>query len=556
MPLNIRHFGQPAAGDPLPTPDTETPRRPAHRRRPHLSRIDAIGIAIAAAALLAGSLVAHLRVPYFWYDELATWTLVSDPSLTNMVRSIWRGAESNPPLYEVVLWLWGTIAGHSELSLRLVTVFFMTASMALLWRTLRLGYAVAPTALGIAVVFFGGQVILEQLAQARFYGLFAFCATVAIALAVEVARRRDVGAGLLAATLGAHLALVYSHVFGGFFSAAILAALVFADLRDRRFRSRLYVAIVLAWLLFLPWVPAVLEQGALGEGRSWLGRPTRDDLFAVLGRQTLWIPLAIAVVVCASALAATPGRRESEASGDGASARTALVLIAAALLCVVPAVFLLSRVVIPIFLDRYLLPSAFGWAIVVAHVAAQLATQHDATRSRRHWRQGPVNMTSALLFCVLAIYPTAFALARPVASRPDVVVGTGAGVAALPVVVESGHQFWPLRRYAGTAGDRYRFLLDDAVAADSANAPGGAQEQQLMRLYARLGYLGRSVEDGSQFLCSQERFIVVDRPGFTWFERRVRDSDAYRSTTLGAYLDATVRLVERTRPCDIDRRTG
>lgn len=508
-------------------------------------------MAIAAVALLVGSLVAHFRVPYFWYDELATWTLVSDPSLTNMVRSIWRGAESNPPLYEIVLWLWGTVAGHGELSLRLFTVLFMTASMTMLWRTLRLGYTEAPTALGIAVVFFGGQVILEQLAQARFYGLFAFCATVAIALAVEVARRREVGAGLLGATLAAHLALVYSHVFGGFFSAAILAALVFDDLRDRRVRSRLYLAIALAWLLFLPWVPAVLEQGALAEGRSWLGKPTRDDLFAVLGRQTLWVPPAIAVVVLASALAVTSGRRAPEASDDGAGARRALVLIAAAVLAVVPAVFLLSRVVVPIFLDRYLLPSAFGWAVVMAHVASQLARQHEETRSRRQWRQGFVTTTSALLFCALAIYPTAFALARPVASRPDVAVG--AGLETLPVVVESGHQFWPLRRYAGTSGDRYRFLLDDVVAADSANAPGGAQEQQLMRLYARLGYLGRSVEDASQFLCSQQRFIVVDRPGFTWFERRVRGSDAYRSTTLGAYLDSTVRLVERTRPCDIDR---
>lgn len=552
MPLNSGHLRQSAAGDTLPTPDVEAPRRHARRRLAHLSPLDALGIAVAAAALLAGSLVAHVRVPYFWYDELATWTLVSDPSLASMLRAIRHGAESNPPLYEMVLWLWSAVAGHGELSLRLATALFMTAAMAVLWRTLRMGYAVAPTALGIAVAFFGGQVILEQLAQARFYGLFAFCTSVAIGLAVEASRRPDPGARLLAATLGAHLALVYSHVFGGFFSAAILAALVLADVRRGRFRPWLYGAISLAWVFFLPWVPAVLEQRTLGEGRSWLARPTRDDFFAVVGRQILWLPLAIATVVLASILGGEPGRREAVAPTDRTSARITLVLIAVCLLAVLPAVFLLSRVVVPVFLDRYLLPGAFGWAIIVAHVASRLSIASDTGDSRRNWYRSPVDAASALLFCALALYPTVFALARPRAARPDVRVD--AGLADLPVVVESGHQFWPLRRYAGAGGDRYRYLLDEEIAGDSANAPGAAQEQQLMQLYARLGYLGRSVEGGPRFLCGNERFIVIDSPAFTWFERRVRDSEAYRWNTVGGYLGSAVRLVERTAPCaDVDR---
>lgn len=516
--------------------------RRARRWLPQLTRLDAIGMAIAAVTLLAGSLVAHFRVPYFWYDELATWTMVSDPSLPDMLRAIHQGTESNPPLYQLLLWLWSTVAGQGELSLRLPSALCMIAAMLVLWAALRHAYGIAPTALGIGVVFFGGQVILEQLSQARFYGMFALCVAIAIALAVRVAHRQEISRGLLAATLGAHVALVYSHVFGSFFSAAILVALMLADLRLGRTRVALYASIVGAWVLFLPWVPAILEQRTLAEGRSWLAPPTRDDLFAVVGRQTLWLPLAMAVGVLAAALRRDQRDVELIEARSGDSVRLTLVLLAVCLLAVLPAIFVLSRLVVPIFLDRYLLPSAFGWSVVVAHITWRLS--FDIADGRRgRWSA----LASGLLFCTLATYPVVFALARPRATRPDLAVE--AAHAALPVVVESGHQFWPLRHYGRRGGDRFRFLLDDEIAADPDNAAGALQEQKLMRLYADLGYLGASVEDGGQFLCAHTRFLVVDRPGFTWFERRVRDSTTYRWRTVGDHLDSVIQLVERIGPC-------
>jgi hypothetical protein len=517
-------------------------------RRSHFSREDVIGITIAAVSLLAGGLVAHYRVPYFWYDELATWTMVSDPSLSHMLSAIRHGTESNPPLYELVMWVWAAIAGDGELSLRLASIVFMIAAMMVLWSALRHAYRAAPTALGIGTVFFGAQVILEQLPQARFYGLFALCTAIAVALAIKAGRTGETDWRLLVATFFAHFALVYSHVFGSFFSAAILAAIVVADIRSRRFRMSLYAAVIGAWVTFLPWIPAVLEQRTLGTGRSWLSRPTRGDLFMLIGSQTLWLPLVAVVTVVTAALTGDDESARPRETADGGRARLAFAVVAAGLLAVVPAVFLLSRVAVPIFLDRYLLPSAFGWAIIVAHLVHHLGDNPaKASPPRPMPFRSRVDAASALLFFVLALYPVVFAFAHPRAVRPDVAFGND--IDTLPIVVESGHQFWPLQHYATLRGDRYRFLVDSAIAEDPDNAPGAAQEQKLMELYRREGYLRGSVEDGPEFLCAHRRFVVVDRPGFIWFERRVRGDESYRWHTIGKYLDSAVQLVERNRGC-------
>jgi hypothetical protein len=207
-------------------------------------------------------------------------------------------------------------------------------------------------------------------------------------------------------------------------------------------------------------------------------------------------------------------------------------------------VFILSRIGPPAFIDRYLLPAALGWTAVTAHLLFATGPDYGSVGSGHRWTR----WVEGALFAALSLYPVAFAIAKPRVARPDVVVADT--LRTLPIVVESGHDFWPLYYYSSDRRDRYHFLLDWNTAADPANFAGATQEYRLMELYSRSGYLRNSVEQLDDFVCSTPRFLVLDRPDFTLFERRIAGDPHFRSSPVGVYDGAPLRLVERLgEPC-------
>lgn len=523
--------------------------------RVSLTRWDWCGIAIGAASLILCSIIESHRNPYFWYDELATWTLIHDGSVRHMVGAIAQGAENNPPLYELLMRLWAGLFGSSEMSLRLATAMLMSVALAAVWVMLRSAYSTRATAAGIVVPFFGSQVIFDQIGQARFYGLFAASVATAMALAAVAHRRRVAGNGLIVANFVVHVLLVFSHVFGGFYSLAILGGSLVTDWNQKRARWRFYGSILAAWMVFATWIPATLAQAQMAEPRSWLVRPMRGDLFNLVGRQTLWLALAVVVIVVAGALFNDAGgRSESETSGAEAALRArdhqlALIALGVAVLAVIPAVFMLSRLAVPVFLDRYLLPSAFGWSVIVAHLAdlATSGTQIQGAASGRNQRYRGV--TFAAWFLLMSAYPAVYGHAKWRApDRPHVDVP--AAFRGVPIVVESALEYWPLRHYfeAPNAAP-YRFLLDWNLATDSANASIAVQEYKLMDLYRREGYLAQGVEQSSKFVCETPEFLVVDDSAHIWFERRIAADSLFSWSPLGPVGNARLLVVRRKGSC-------
>ena len=72
-----------------------------------------VALLTALGAILRFATLGHQS---FWIDEIITVELVSKP-LVEMLRAI-PGAESTPPLYYVVAWLWSRVAGVDEAGLR------------------------------------------------------------------------------------------------------------------------------------------------------------------------------------------------------------------------------------------------------------------------------------------------------------------------------------------------------------------------------------------------------------------------------------------------------
>ena len=526
----------------------EAPGRLSDIASARLTYMDFLGLGLVTVSLLtAGLLMTHKSS--FWYDEMATWTLVSDPSALHMLRTIAVGGENNPPLYHFVLRAWMAVFGGSESAMRALTSVSFAATAAVLWLTLRKAYRTRAVALGVTTALCGAKIVFDQLAQARFYGFFVLLTVIAVAMTFELARSAAPSRRMLIAAFASQLALVYCHLFGLLYSGALAVAIVLLDADRRRFRPRVYMTYIAAWIAFLPWVPATLQQATLAKPRSWIPRPTMVDFVRLVEKEAVWLPLTIVLI---AVIAAWELRRRAS-DGPNVSLRTradrqALQIIGLALILVVVTVFLESLVAVPVFMDRYVMPSVVGWAIVITHLA-QMAGESSADGTllgaegtRSLWSLSTVSWSGFVL--VIAAMPLAQACYAPSNGAPAR-VAVAPDLANVPIVMESALGFWPVHHYA-TEGQRVVFPLDWPLALDPKNAGASVQEYKLMRLYHERGYLGDDVQETSWVLCHFDRFVVVDEPDHLWLERRVASDSAYRVSDIPSSKPGVVlRLVER-----------
>ncbi|HEX2780009.1 MAG TPA: glycosyltransferase family 39 protein, partial [Gemmatimonadaceae bacterium] len=343
-----------------------------------------------------------------------TRLFLDDPNAVHLVRTVAAGGENNPPLYHLLLRAWASVAGTSTFALRLPSALFVAAAFVLLWRALRREFPWPAVAIALGLTFFPADAVLDQVAQARFYGLFLFSGAAAVATALEVARREQPGPWLLSATGASHLLLLYSHTFGILYSAAIVAALGVLDARARRLRAAPYLAIAAAWLAFVPWIPWVLEQGKMARPTAWIAPPTFRRLSGVMQRLTSPLSLVVAGV----GLVALLRRRFGPvAVSIPRNPIAPTVVIGGSVAAVAPLVWLESRLAIPIFVDRYVLPSALGWPLIVAPVIAAVLMR---------MRDRVATIAGAAAFALLASSAVLAAGRRERTQAPDTLVAPAA----------------------------------------------------------------------------------------------------------------------------------
>lgn len=520
-----------------------------------LGALDLVWLAAGTGALCAAGVITS-RSHYLWYDELATWSLVSDPSVTHMVRAIGLGAENNPPLYHLILRGWAAVAGTGTAALRAFTTLMFCVAFALMWSVLRSrGFSVRATALGCLTAFCTSVTVVEQVGSARFYGLFTALCLVAVIVTLRLCDRGTPGLRELAANGAVVAALAYTHLFGLLYGGALLAVVAVLDLVRRRFRPAVYASFLLGWATFIPWVKPTQVQADLGKPRSLFKPPQLSDALDIIhGNPSLFSLVVVAAIVL---LAAEWHGRWTLRGSDGTAGDTsfastaptasrgprgdlALALVAASLVAMPIAVFVESRLRIPILQPRYLLPSIVGWGFVLAQIVAAGEAALDGS-ARPAWLRGAWTALTA----ALPLWLVALARLTPPDPSPRLALEPLARRGG-PIVVEAGMTFRGLRDDSRSVDDRYVFPLDSTVAFAPGSVPPSIQLYKILRIYAREGYLGHSVTPSAPFLCATPRFLVLDDPAVRWFETRIAPDPAFTSTPALTLPDgAVVRDVAR-----------
>jgi hypothetical protein len=201
-------------------------------------------------------------------------------------------------------------------------------------------------------------------------------------------------------------------------------------------------------------------------------------------------------------------------------ARYPTAALAVAFLLLPISIWLSSLLIKPVFIDRYMIPSLLGAAVVIAHFLHHL---RDVQQPAIRWYDWPFRVAvglfgylssktpaGALALSLAFAFPIVFAVARPPAPAPGYNDDT-IGYLDLPFVIQYTHELLPRFYYNSAHFERYVYLLDweTAVTPESGTAAPG--EYKLMEALLRQfpeRFTGRIV-NADAFLAAHGRFLVL-----------------------------------------------
>jgi hypothetical protein len=507
-----------------------------------------------------------------WTDEVFTWRELSDPSLWHLYYAVQHGADGGMPLFYTTAWLWAKAFGTAVLTLRMYSCVAMCAALLVTWRTLRRFYGTWATAFGVLTFWGASGLVLDENAEARFYGLFLLTVALALNIYARLIVQPAPKLRLQVLSLLSQVALVLSHVLGIIYSGLLLLALILSDAARRRFRPRIYLFHAAGWLALLVWLPSIRASMAVGKPHGWIGKPQLKYLFPaylfapfeqwflLLERHSgdaLWRMVHHVVefaMLIALAVILLLGLRKLLTAEQGTSPDpgSALLLTGYLLLSAPLILFVLSYLVTPIFIARYMLPSGIGLAIVLADFANVRGSDSPAS-SRLVW---------AGVATFLAILPILSSLVMPPLPSSwqflDVQRLDHTVPANMAVVTDWADDFAKVMRYTHNPHSQYYFLLDWTAAL--AGPKPAVTSYHLLSSNREVGYYSRSILDSNAFLCSHTDFLVLDThligqdaDGPTWFDQRVREAPEFAWRILDSF-DAPYFPVVKRELISVHRR--
>ena len=321
--------------------------------------------------LLPGLVLVNVVIKLLWLDAVG---LVHDEPFTvywsqRPLAELWAmfATENNPPLYFLLIKTWSAMVPFEVSWLRVPSALFSAFTVwPLFLLSKRLGGM--RTAVIAALLFTLSNYHFGFAHEVRAYSLFALLATSGMWLlwyAVDHPQRIRRNMLLLAAV---NAAMVYTHFFGWLaIGVQLLCVLLLADLRPLRRDFLLGLGITVA--AFLPYASIFLDRSAhsVGEG-TWLEAPVPEELYNMIWR---WSNAPVVAVGSLLIIVIALVRSRVRTSG----------VRMAVLWTFVPLFGMyLASYAAPMFLDRYLVYAAPGFALLVALCIEALAVDERVGR--------------------------------------------------------------------------------------------------------------------------------------------------------------------------------
>ena len=306
---------------------------------------------IALLLLLNGGLkLCWLGVNELTIDEPFTvhWSQQPLSEVWAMLRT-----ENNPPLFFLLIKVWSAFVPFEPAWLRMPSALFSALTV---WPLFLLanrlsGRVVALTA---ALIFTFTNYHYGFAHEVRAYSLFTLLATTGMWLLVRGKDKPDNGIRAMLGISALNVLLVYTHFFGSLaIGVQFLCVLLLPELRH--LRRNFLIGMGLTAACYLPYATIFLSRlaNSVSQG-TWVEPPVLEELYNMLWR---WSNAPVLVI--AFLLFIVIGAWRSKVAAPGM--RPALLWAFVPLLGMFAVSFF-----VPMFLDRYLVHAAPGFALLVA----------------------------------------------------------------------------------------------------------------------------------------------------------------------------------------------
>jgi uncharacterized membrane protein len=417
---------------------------------------------LAGSMLLACCLTGSRQ--FLSYDELITAIISSEPNLLKMLRGIAHGTEVNPPLFFILEWVVARVAGNGDIAMRLISGFSVALAVPILYLAVRPAAGPRLAAIGVALVMGLSRDVYMFDTLARYYGWMLLLTSLAAYMFTRFYARATHAKWEYGCVFLIHWAIVYTHLFGLFFSGMILLAHLVLDYVNRNFRWRLYGAVICAWATFLLWMPFLRQQLAVTKDGTYTPRLNVGTFFDELEMQTPLglVLLLVGLLALLKWLSRPPPDAEvqREAATQPATL-VALLALAVAWMCVPVATWAASSVIQPFYMRRYVAPCAIGWVFVLVAMLVGLyrlvPLQREGRGSLPRWCHH-LAWVGVLVFCI--VWQPLRARKEPRQRLPF--VDNDYGHSSMPIVFEEGMDFLP--RFFYGSGRKYVLVLDEEAA--------------------------------------------------------------------------------------------
>lgn len=488
---------------------------------------DRIAYALMAAASLAYAVCtvrAALGSPY-WMDEvLAVWT-ARLPTAPAVWGALSKGAEFSPPLFHLLLQKIQQLGGHGRLAMRtpsILAVYVVAVSAFVLVRRRKPAMLAA-----LAFSFCLASGLVDYAVQARQYALVSAGFALAVVLWDGIEARRTAWPSavgilvLLAAAIGLHF---YAVLLAGTLGLVELAW----SLKHRRLRWPVLIAIALAGLSILAWLPILAHVSAFNRGDTsapaYYARPTLEKLFdayigILAGHESVLIsPLLVFSIAAVAAFVMSFRMRWRLLDFD-------LIAFAA---CGIPViVYAFAALVSHTFNERYAVAAALGFALLLARCAAVLPA--------------PRWTVPGLILLLLA----SMAFPLRTASLADDLRGDAAladrAPNDLPIVTGNGLRFLELSENARPETAARLVYLTAPREADLGDPTNEHQVERWKTINP-----GLAVEPAQAFFAAHRTFLIFRDPEAAAEAPSLFDKRAAKVEEIGDYDTATVEQVTLT----------
>lgn len=437
-----------------------------------------------------------------WLDELFSIQVIDQDAPKEIISKLYLGADTNVPLYFVLIKFYSEIFGSSDIALKIFSLICVFLSLIILYRIFRnFGFNEIDTLLVLFFLILSQAIATYLLVEIRTYSLYFLLSTLLVLIYFRSLSSDSVTDYFHFIFI--NTALLYTHYYAFFLISAVTIYEVLFHRRKKYFLSLLF-----SFSLFAVWIPAVINQYSIGNGLVHHSIPSVIDVVYfyrfLIGFGGIFILFTLIIY-----LIFIEKRRELNR-----------ILVFGIILSISPLInIIFSNIGISVHSPRYFIFSLIGLSIILLYIIDKLQFK---------------------LKIILMIILTALGVNRVLAyssyiyeDRKFVEKLNEKSLSDFPLVAESPHIFYPIDYY--NEKQEVFFLLDSLSAFATGNIKNAPYDYYLLKNYQRFYFLP-NILPLENFLKIHKEFFLVNENDRLLYEVRFKNNSKYEVTKIDSII--------------------